>query len=232
MGESLTLHVSDVLFETIEDAQRARHVDCYAYLVHGFDRRALERAMSRPEPGRWWDPSGPITKIGTVELVHSDGNLVPARVRLTIPQVPPGSYDLMLCDSGCRTPLANLIPSAVHVTDDPVAAQTSRKLQDRNARLDLALAQVRSDLRDARRELRKVERDAAKANDAVARLNARLVTPRARPATPWVAYAGWFLAGAAIALLASRRRLRTPPASRDAIVERIPDDARELVGSR
>src|SRR3712207_3153223 len=47
IGESIDRRVGEVMFETLEDADRARTQSFYAYLVLEFDEAALDDAMSR-----------------------------------------------------------------------------------------------------------------------------------------------------------------------------------------
>jgi hypothetical protein len=134
----------------------------------------------------------------------------------------------MLCDIGCGHPLGNLIPSSVHVTEDPLAAQTSRHVQETNERLDLALARLHFDLRATRREFRAVAASAAETREDVVRLKERPAVRNVPPPVPWVAYAGWFLAGTTTALLVGRRRTELPFPPRDLTTEDIPDNAPSL----
>ena len=235
IGESLTVR-SEVMFRTLPVAEKARRIEYRAYLVRGVDTQALERAMSRPEPRRWWTPPAEMTLVGRVELSRWDSNLVTATARLTIPDMPPGRYDLMLCDIGCRTPLGNLIPLGVDVSADALAAKTARRLERTNEKFELALARARYDLR---RNNRSATEASAEAADAVARLRQRISsletaapsTP-SPPPTPWVPYAAWFMTGAVVALLVLRLRRRSPSPIPEILIERVPDDARELTSRR
>lgn len=228
-GESLRVKVDEVLFDSIEAAEEAEQTQYFAYLVEDFDRRALDRAMSRRNPKDWWEPVGRVFQTGTVTFENRDANLTEGRVHLEVPEVPPGRYFLMLCDAGCRTPLANHIPVRVHIASDMLAAQTTRRLDRVNERLSLALAQVRRDVRRTERELRQAEASSAQAAEAAEEAAAPQPVPVTdRDTTPWswIPYAGWFLAGAAVTLVLARRRLesRFP----DIIINEVPDDAREL----
>lgn len=46
LGESISLRVSEVMFESIEEAEEAKSEVFYAYLARDFDRSALRRAMT------------------------------------------------------------------------------------------------------------------------------------------------------------------------------------------
>ena len=225
IGEPLTIKINEVLYESIEAAERAELTDYFAYLVKDFDQRSLDRAMTRPDPRDWWQPLSTPIQAGRVTLFGRDANLARGLVHLTVPDVPPGRYSLMLCDAECRTPLGNHIPVPVNVTSDAFAAQTTRRFRDLNERLTLALARVRQDVRQTRRQLRQVEADAAEALDAVAQPEPALATERETNGPSWIPYAGWFLAGAAVAFTLRRRRKVLLP---EVLIERVPDDAREL----
>lgn len=230
IGETLTVKVSEVLYGSIDEAERAEQTPFYAYLVKHFDERLLDRAMTRPNPKRWWRPLSPVIKVGQVTLFARDANLTRGRAHLSIPDVPPGRYSLMLCDEGCQTPLGNHVPIPVMVSSDPLAAQTARRLGETNERMTLALARVRHDLRQAQRQLRQTEADAAKATEAVARLAETPASNADTTAPHWIEYAGWFSAGAFAAYVIARRQ--RPARYPDALIERIPDDPRELTKIR
>lgn len=228
VGESYKIKVSEVLYGSIEEAKEARGVDYYAYLVKEFDRRLLERAMTRPEPDRWWRPLSPVIKAGEVTLFDGDANLTRGRLQLLIPEIPPGRYALMLCDAGCRTPLGNHIPVPVNVTEDVLAAKTARRLDESNERLRLALARVRRDVRQTQRQLRHVQNQANEDEGTVATIPGKPASDADEGVPPWIAYAGWFVAGAAAAALSLTRRRRRASLRPDLVIEQIPDDVREL----
>ena len=219
VGESLSVRVREVWFRSVEEAREARNVDYFAYLVRRFDRRALKRAMTRPEPRRWWDPIGGVTRAGKVTLGRGNSNLLRARVELHVPQVKPGSYALMLCDAGCETPLADFVPASIHVTRDAEVARAARKMHDANARLGLAVARARSNLRATRRALDAIEREPS---DGARRAENRTVQSRDSRPRPWTGYAVGFFVGAAGALLLTRGRRRRA-AGPYLLGEQIPD---------
>lgn len=248
-GESLTVR-SEVMFETLEVAQRARTVDYRAYLVRGIDTQAL-RATSEPQLRRWWTPPAEMTLVGDVELSRWDANLAIANAHLTIPEMTPGYYNLVLCDVGCQTPLGNLSPLRVQVSADAFAAQTARKVEQINARLKLALARVRSDLRRTQRQVRAARSAASEAaaghaaaaevaaatHDAIARSEERISALEAGSRSdPWTVYPAWFLIGAATALVGVRFRRRRDHAvsslAPEVSIEVMPDGDRELISSR
>lgn len=227
MGETISLRVSEVMFDTIEEADRARNQTFYAYLVRSFDEEALDKAMARANPGDWWTPTSEPIRVGSVDLGNWDANLAKARVTFAVPRIAEGSYYLMLCDPGCDIPLGNLTPSEVSITTDVVAARTTRRLVEAEADLTLALQRSRADLRETRDMLRQALSDDADQTDRINALERQLTETQAPDQTPWIAYGGWFIGGAAIALLLGRRR-RQSPLNWSAPTETIPDDAGEL----
>lgn len=226
IGESFTTTAPEVLFDSIEAAERAERDQYYAYLVTDFDHRSLERATERANPGDWWRPVGPVFQAGTVTLIGRDANLARGRVHVTVPEIAPGPYWLMLCDLGCRTPLANHTPVPVTVTADALAAETARRLNRSNERMSVALDRVRRDLQRTNRKLRQVRADAAAVADAVAEPKQAPASDRDTSGAPWLPYAGWFVAGAAVSFMLVRRRRKAGVP--EIIIERVPDDAREL----
>lgn len=244
IGEKLKVR-TEVWFRTMETAARARNTPYYAYLVRGADYAALDRAMSRPQPRRWWEPPEESIPVGEVELTRWDSNIAQATANITIPDLAPGRYSLMLCDGGCTTPLANIIPQRVRVTPETLAAETARKLVRADARSRVAVSRLRYDLRATRRQLARAKSAAAEATEDVARLQERVssqspsTSPQTeRSVTPWWAFAGWFFGGATLAfaatpLLTRRRRPARAPEEVGVVgVVRVPDDARELTARR
>lgn len=239
-GESLTVR-SSVMFETPKMARRARTVDYRAYLVRGLDTLAMRRITAQAQLRRWWTPPTVMTLVGNVEL---SSNLGIATAHLSIPEMPPGAYHLVFCDFGCRILLGDLFPLEVEVSDDPVVAQTARRLEKTYANLKLSLTRVRHALRRVETETRaraaaaheSTEAAVAESNGAIARSEKRISALEAGGLSdPWMAYSGWFLGGATIALVAMRFwRRRAPalsPSAPEVSVEPMPDDARELISS-
>jgi hypothetical protein len=231
IGESINLRVSEVMFDSMPEADRAHDRTFYAYLVRTFDQAALEDAMSRPDPGDWWQPTSEPVRVGTVELIDWDSNLARARVSFRVPQIAEGNYYFMLCDLGCEVALGNLIPSKVSVTSDVLAAQTTRRLQKLEADLTLALQRSRSEVREISRSLRRAVSNDEEQTERIQALERQLTDAREPEPSPWPAYAGWLLAGVSLTfiLVQARRRTRS---DLEPLMERVPDDARELLEPR
>jgi hypothetical protein len=186
--------------------------------------------MSPPEPRRWWTPPRELLLVGDVELSQWDSNLAMSRADLTVPDVPPGRYELMFCDRGCRNPLGNLIPMPVQISDDTLAAQTARKLQATKERLELTVARLHRDLRLTEKKAGAAEADAEESADAIAALRKRLssLDTSRGPSTPWVPHVAWFVTAVVIAV-ALRLRRSDPVTDHRAAPEQVPDVTRELV---
>ena len=232
IGESLK-SPSEVWFRTMEVAEKARTTAYYAYLVRGIDEERLRWAMSRPQPKRWWTPPKWSVPIGNVELSHWDANIAVATAHMEVPDLPTGTYYLMLCDAGCRTPLGSIVPTRVHVSHEPLAAQTARKLERASMKSNLAIRRLSKDLRETNRQVVDLEAQTIESTRAIEQLQKEPSSPEPVPSpTPWWAFGGWFVGGAAtaIAITHARRshsvRLEEPP------MELIPDDARELIDGR
>jgi hypothetical protein len=95
--------------DAAETAQRTQPF--HVYLLRGFDYSVVERAIRMPSPGDWWSPAGAeAIEVGRVTVSVVDGNLARATATFTLPELPPGTYHLMLCDAECAEPLADVIP--------------------------------------------------------------------------------------------------------------------------
>ena len=236
VGESLEHRVGDVWYSTSEQTEAARHVEWYAYLLPRYETQALDRAMRKADPGDWLNPPAEIIPVGQIDVSKDRAGFLDATVHLTVPDISAGWYHLMLCDLGCRTPLGNVIPQRIDVVADASSAQLARKLDRTNIRLQEALANQR---RQLRREIRNVQlvdgRVESATREEVTRLNDRIAAlERNRPSTPWIAFGGWFLAGAALSALAFllvRRRKGAATADSEPSLVRVPDDPRELIES-
>ncbi len=163
----------EVLFETIESAERASNENYYAYLIEGLDFEMVEDAMSRDFDPNWWRPGdADFYQAGTVSLHESSSNLVDATIHLEIPQVDPGTYALMLCSSECTKPFADVIPSEVTVAVDGKFAALSRKVEYLRSRVSGLRLNLRTLGRDLRRGLAqpKLQQDVTAVERRLARL--------------------------------------------------------------
>ena len=212
-GQRVALHVT-VAFSSTAAAEAAEQADRFrVYVLRDFDDSVVERAMRKPSPGRWWSLGGAeAIEVGQVTVSASGTNLAKATAAFTVPELVPGTYHLMLCDTGCTEPLPDVIPfEGFTVVADPLTAQTVNRVD----RLERRSRNLVGQLAPARAEADEALAAARNAASEVERLQAR-VSSLARvgrsepPAAPW-AYAGWLLAAAlagALAVLVLRRRPR------------------------
>ena len=224
-----------VLFETITEADRAREGQgFYAYLIDGLDHQMVDEAMGRPsfDPG-WWDLGAATAyPAGTVSLRSGPSNIVRIQINLEIPEVAPGSYDLMLCDLGCSTPLADVVPSAVRVIEDPGAAAVAgdlhrfrSEMRERWARLDHRVTAGLEDTADEARvaalekriegAMARLELRVEALDTSLKRLSKRVGDLEASSSDKWMSL-GWFglgglLAGAFALRKRKNRRLAEVP---------------------
>lgn len=205
-----------VAFRSVAAAEEARETTrFYVYLLRGFDYSVVERAMRKPSPRDWWSLGGAeAIQVGQVTVSGSDANLGRARAAFTVPELPPETYHLMLCDAGCSEPLADVIPAkGFTVVADPATARLAQRVerlerQTRNQAGQLAAARADADralvaARKARSETERLEAEVSSLADEVRSSSG---------SAPW-AYAGWLVAGmlvGALALLALRRRRLRP----------------------
>lgn len=246
VGDTLTSS-TEVMFPTSAMARRARSGRYFAYLVRGIDQKLLDEAMSKPQPKRWWTQPETAVRAGKVRWRTRDSNIAHVIVNVTIPEVSPGRYALMLCDAGCRTPLGDVVPTEglrVYAPDELAAARAAQAAADAerlrldSEAMDQALGQEIDQVREyamvAQADARRAADNAARAEQAVQRLEAQVAALSARdPAAPWPAAAGWAVAGlVGLLWLASalhrRRREEAPPPAPEVAA----DDEWEYAGRR
>ena len=218
---------SAALFDTIEQAERAQTKRYYAYLVRGYDNALLRRAMTQPEPRRWWalSPDAELVRVGRVQLGGWNANLGKAHARIRIPEIAAGRWALMFCDAGCREPMANAIPTSVRVTADALTARTADRVAALEERMRV-VADLRADLRDARLRVdgaaaraENMRRDLNSLTRRMQALEAAAQVPPPSSAWPW-GVAGAFALLTVVILVTTRRRAGSP----DRTVA-FPDDA-------
>jgi hypothetical protein len=200
-----------VAFSSAAAAEAARH-RFSVYLLRGFDDSVVERAMRKPSPGKWWSLGGAeAIEVGPVTVNRSYSNLARATAAFTVPELPPATYHLMLCDARCTEPLPDVTPvSGFTVVADPATARMAKRvdrLQRRSRSQAGQLAAARADTAKARAAARDARMD-------VERLEAGM-SSLANRGSPPAAYFGWLVAGAlagALALVVLRRRRPPRPA--------------------
>jgi hypothetical protein len=102
-----------VAFGSVAAAEEAEEAGrFYVYLLRGFDYSVVERAMRQTSPRNWWSlGDAEAIQVGQVTITVSDANLGRATAAFTMPELPPATYHLMLCDTACTEPLADVIPA-------------------------------------------------------------------------------------------------------------------------
>jgi hypothetical protein len=227
-----------VTFSSAAAVAEARETGRYhVYLLRDFDYSIVERAMSRPTPRNWWSLGGAeAIQVGQVALSVSDEGFGRASAAFTLPELPPATYDLMLCEAACAEPLAEVIPAeGITVVADPATARMARRVERlerriRNQAGRLTAARVDADsalvaTRNARSEVERLEARVSSLADE-GRSSAR--------AAPW-AYTGWLVAGVLIGALAlsvlRRRRSRPSRPARVGGWHPSDEELRELLSS-
>jgi hypothetical protein len=214
-GERVELE-EEVAFSSVAAAEAARQTGRFhVYLLRGFDYSVVERAMRKPSPGNWWSLGGAeAIEVGQVTVSVSDSNLGRAKAAFTVPELPPATYHLMLCEAACAEPLADVIPTTgFTVVADPATARIANRvdrLERRSRKQRGQLVAARADTDNARAAARNARSEMRRLEASVSSLSNE---DRSGPlAAPW-AYAGWLLAGLAgvSALLILRRRRSRPP---------------------
>jgi hypothetical protein len=196
--------------EEVEEAGRF-----YVYLLRGFDYSVVERAMRTASPRNWWSlGDAEAIQLGQVTVSVSDANLGRATAAFTMPEIPPATYHLMLCDTACTEPLADVIPATdFTVVADPATAQMAQRadrLERRIRNQARRLAAARTDADTALVAARNVR---AEVEQLEAGVSAPADESGSSPRVARWAYAGWFVAGVlvgALALLVFRRGRSKP----------------------
>lgn len=212
VGETLVTQ-SEAFFSTLEQAERARTKQYYAYLVRSYDNALLRRAMTERDPKRWWatSPDARLVRVGRVRLGGWNANVGEAHARIKIPKIGTGRWSLMFCDAGCREPMASVTPTSVRVTADVLTAKAANRMAALEER-----ARIVPDLRAELRAARSAAANAATAAENARRelnsvrgrvlaLEAAARQPSSSPAWPWSVAGALALLMLAI-IVAIRRR--------------------------
>jgi hypothetical protein len=214
-GQRVELAVT-VSFRSAAAARAAQRTDRFhVYLLRGFDDSVVDRAMRKSSPGNWWSlGDAEAIDLGQVTVRVSDTNHGRATAAFTVPQLPPATYHLMLCDTACTDPLADVVPREdFTVVADRATAQMAKRVE----RLDRRSQDQAGRLAEARAGADKALVAARMARSDVEQLKSGLSSlanqGRSSPPTSAWAYAGWLVAGALagpLALLVLRRRRPRP----------------------
>jgi hypothetical protein len=236
-GQRVEVTEEGLSFRSIAAEKAAESGQFYVYLLRDFDYSIVERAMRKPSPGNWWSVGGAeAIQIAQVTVSVSDANLGRADAAFTVPELPPATYHLMLCDAGCSEPLADVIPAeGFTVVADQATAQIAQRVERLERRIRTHAAELEAvragadsaqvAIRNARSEVEQLE----------ARLSSLVEEVRTSPRVTWWAYAGWLVAGALVGLLVMlvhRRRVsRRPRRTRVADWRPSDEELRELLSS-
>jgi len=224
---------ASVSFQSLAAAEEAGESGrFYVHLLRGFDYTVLEPAMREAEPRNWWTLGDAETiRVAPVTVSVRDDGTGRARATFTMPELPPATYHVMLCDATCSEPFDEVVPTPdFTVVADPATVQ----LTQRADRLNRRLRQQATQLAEARADAYRARGTAEDTQSEVDQLQLRLASlaaeaQRPEPATPG-AYAGWLvtatLAGALVLLILRRRR-----SDRAASWHPSDDELRELLAS-
>src|ERR671915_1215870 len=186
-----------VAFSSAAAAEAARH-RFSVYLLRGFDDSVVERAMRKPSPGNWWSLGGAeAIQVGQVAVNVSDANLGRTTAAFTVPELPPATYQLMLCDTACTEPLADVIPvKGFTVVADPATARMTQRVDRLERRSRNQAGQLAAARADTDRALAAALNARSEAEQLKASVSSLANEGGSSPlAAPW-AHAGWLVAGA------------------------------------
>jgi hypothetical protein len=217
------------LAATEEAAESGRF---YVHLLRGFDYAVLEPAMRVAEPRDWWTLGGAgAIRVAPVTVTVQDHGFTRARATFTLPEIPPATYHVMICDATCSEPFASVIPTPdFTVVADPATAQ----LTQRADRLDRRVRRQATQLAEARADAYRARATGEDAQLEIEQLQLRIASlaadaRRPEPVSPWT-YAPWLvtatLAGALALLILRRRR-----SDRFTSWDPSDDELRELLAS-
>ena len=205
VGEELVIR-DEAFFTTLEDAEAAKLMPFYVYLVRGgYDRALLRHAMTKAQPERWWaaDKDAELIRLGQVRFGLPHGNVGWARARVRIPDVKPGRYHLMMCDTGCVRPFGHVVPLPIRVTADPVAARAMRRTETLERRLAQQGESARDRIRNTQEAAERATTRADNVRGALKELTQRVQTLEAEEepsAAPVPRSSAWPLGGAGVLL--------------------------------
>lgn len=229
VGQRVNVH-ANVMFSSVDAGEADR--EFYVYLLRDFDYSIVERAMHRAAPGSWWSVGdADAIRVGRVAIGGSSANLALANASFRVPKVPPGTYAIMFCDSGCVRPLADVIPMAEFVV---VASPVVARLAVRVDRLE----------RQAFDQAQKLIGERAAAEDAELAAASKLTQAQGRIETlerrleesrrsTWSSLR-WLIAGLALGVMVGfglRRRRRSEPPAQDTGWQPSDDELEALLSS-
>jgi hypothetical protein len=222
-----------VFFRSAAEAEQASETGRFrVYLLRGFDYSVVERAMGKTSPRNWWSLGGAeAIRVAPVSVSDSDSNLARARAAFRVPELPPATYALMLCDAACAEPLADVIPAkGFTVVADPATAELAQRVEN----LERRIRSQTGELADAHTVANRARDVAASNARSLEQLETEVASRTDQGGSSPLVSAGWLLAGAfagALALLVLRRRLRSPRPARVGEWHPSDEELRELLSS-
>jgi hypothetical protein len=199
---------AEVLFSSEAVAERAADRRWFVYLVRGLGERRLQRAVPQPASGdRWSLGAATAIRAGEARLTV-DGSSGRVRASLRVPATL-GRYAVMLCDRGCRAPLADVVPARFTAVADPETARLlaqAARVRNRAFGERRRLAAVQEAGRRTRAATAEVAADVARLEALVASLRREAASPPTFPLLPVAICAALAaLAGAAVGAALVRR---------------------------
>lgn len=188
-GQQHSFVTKQFTFNTLEEARRAEKEQPYRpYLVAGMTTKMVWEAVEDGNTRNWWTlGASSIIEVGTLTVDVREANLANVSADLDLNGVPPGSYQLMFCDTGCSHPLGNLTPTPVTVLEDPLLARVANSIADLRTKTGevqhelaghirrAARASVdQSDMKAMQEELRLVKRSSERTRDQLTAAGKRI----------------------------------------------------------
>jgi hypothetical protein len=68
----------------------------------------------------------PQVEVGQVQVERSSEMYVRATLSFTVPALPDGMYEVLVCSPGCRDPLGDLYPGSFHIGTGPAAYEAEK----------------------------------------------------------------------------------------------------------
>ncbi|MDQ4095818.1 MAG: hypothetical protein M3174_06425 [Actinomycetota bacterium] len=144
-GDTVRASVGQAYFVTLQEAKEARASGGYAYLIEDLDPSIVDGAYDHVDfDPDWWRLGGATAhRAGTVSFSAGNANIPRTHMRLEVPLLEPGVYDLMFCDLGCNDPLGTFLPVPVRVVEDTEIARLYGELDRLESRVRSGLHRVR-----------------------------------------------------------------------------------------
>ena len=220
VAPGMTVRVANngLVLSVAEAAAARRGETFFVYLIEDFNRRLLNRALSKGVPGDWWRLDGATaTQLAPIQIVAGDSGLARARASFRMPRTPPGEYSLMICDEGCTRPLGDVIPTTLTVVRSPTVARlevATDRMRGRLGRAEASTARLRVRMQRSLDEVGSLRGVVSTLRVEVSHLEGRLGRAEDASVPAWGALLWTSLGGAGVALAflfyLRRNRARAP----------------------